>query len=81
MIVCARPLKITVLPELEALRNAIADVPSIVKVALLDCVKLPVPLREEVTVKILLFMSATPFTVRFGIVYVPVRDCEFVLKV
>ena len=74
-------MKITLLSELDALSEVIADVPTIVRVELLDCVKLPVPLSAVDTVKTLLFMSATPLTVRFGIVYVPVSDCEFVLKV
>ena len=68
LIVCEAPLKATVFPELEAFNEVIEEVPRIVNVELVPCVKLPVPLRAVLTVKVLLFVREIPVTVTFGMV-------------
>ena len=63
----------TVFPVAAAVRVEMPEVPPRLSVALLPCVKPPVPARAVATVRVPLLFSVTPFTVTLGIVKVPAR--------
>ncbi len=71
----------TVLGLAVAVNVVISAIPPRLRVALVACTNVPVPLSAVLTVSVLLLVRVVPVTVMLGIEMAPVMACALVSKV